>query len=77
MSKFSRDLMQSMKEAAEFAEGRKTGARVTVVEAPDNATIAHLSINLASRGTVKIMTLPALPVDELVGKLKASKHKAR
>ena len=50
---------------------------VTVVEAPDNATIAHLSINLASRGTVKIMTLPALPVDELVGKLKASKHKAR
>ena len=50
---------------------------VTVVEAPDNATITHLSINLGSRGTVKIMTLPALPIDELVGKLKGSKHKTR
>jgi hypothetical protein len=31
MNKFSRDLMQGMKEAAEFAEGKKAAARVHVV----------------------------------------------
>ena len=34
MNKFSRDLMQGMKEAAAFAEGKKAGARVHVVEVP-------------------------------------------
>ena len=29
---------------------------VTIVEAPDNETIAHLSIDLSSRGTVRITT---------------------
>jgi uncharacterized protein with GYD domain len=33
---------------------------VTIVEAPDNETAAHLSIDLGSRGTVNIHTLPAL-----------------
>ncbi len=53
---------------------------ITIVEAPDNETIAHLSIDLGSRGTVKIMTLPAMLVDDLVGKLKGPKqmgHRAR
>lgn len=35
MSKFSDDLMQGMKEAAAFVEGKKTGSRVHVVEVPD------------------------------------------
>ncbi len=35
MNRFSRDLVQGMKEAAEFAEGKKAGARVHVVEVPD------------------------------------------
>jgi putative transcriptional regulator len=35
MNKFSRDLIQAMSEAVAFAEGKKSGARVTVVEAPD------------------------------------------
>jgi uncharacterized protein with GYD domain len=47
---------------------------VTIIEAPDNETIAHLSIDLSSRRTVKIMTLPAIPVSDLVGKLKEPKH---
>ena len=47
---------------------------VTIIEAPDNETIAHLSIDLSSRGTVKIMTLPAIPVSDLVGKLKETKQ---
>ena len=42
---------------------------LTIVEAPDNETIAHLSVDLASRGTVRIMTLPAIPIDSLVQKL--------
>ncbi len=44
---------------------------VTVVEAADNETIAHLSVDLASRGTLKIQTLPASPLPDLVAKLKS------
>jgi uncharacterized protein with GYD domain len=43
---------------------------VTIVEAPDNETVAHLSVDLASRGTVKIQTLPASPLPDLLRKLK-------
>jgi uncharacterized protein with GYD domain len=39
---------------------------VNVVEAPDNLTIARVSAVLASRGSVKIMTLPAIPIDEFI-----------
>jgi putative transcriptional regulator len=35
LNTFSGDLVQGLKEAAEFAEGNRTGARVHVVEAPD------------------------------------------
>ena len=31
---------------------------LTIVEAPDNETIAHLSVDLSSRGTVHITTCP-------------------
>jgi uncharacterized protein with GYD domain len=50
---------------------------ITIVEAPDNATIAHLSIDLSSRRTVKITTLPAISVPELVEKLKGPKQIGR
>ena len=39
---------------------------VNVVEAPDNVTIARISATLASRGSVRIMTLPAIPIDEFI-----------
>ncbi len=42
---------------------------VTIIEAPDNETVAHLSVDLASRGTVKIQTLPASPISDLLKKL--------
>ena len=42
---------------------------LTIVEAPDNETVAHLSVDLASRGTVHITTLPAIAIDSLVEKL--------
>jgi uncharacterized protein with GYD domain len=50
---------------------------LTVVEAPDNETIAHLSVDLGSRGTVKVTSLPAIPVDSLVEKLKSPEQMGR
>jgi uncharacterized protein with GYD domain len=44
---------------------------VTIINGPDNETVAHLSVDLASRGTLKVMTLPAISVDTLVSKLKS------
>jgi uncharacterized protein with GYD domain len=43
---------------------------VNVVEAADNATIARVSAELASRGSIKITTLPAIPIDEFIKSLK-------
>ena len=50
---------------------------LTIVDAPDNETIAHLSVDLASRGTVKITTLPAIPIEMLRDKLKGGKQMGR
>ena len=43
---------------------------VNIVEAPDNATIARVSIELSSRGSVRILTLPAVPIDAFIESLK-------
>jgi|SRR5687767_13309893 uncharacterized protein with GYD domain len=45
---------------------------VSIVEAPDNATIARVSAELGSRGSVKITTLAALPVGEFLASLRRS-----
>ena len=47
---------------------------ITILEAADNETIAHLSVDLASRGTMKIETLPASPLPDLVSKLKSKQQ---
>ncbi|HUO43054.1 MAG TPA: GYD domain-containing protein [Methylomirabilota bacterium] len=39
---------------------------VSIVEAPDNKTIAKVSVELGSRGTILLTTLPALPLKEFV-----------
>ncbi len=39
---------------------------VNVVEAPDNETIARVSAELASRGSIKITTLPAIDIDTFI-----------
>jgi len=39
---------------------------VNVVEAPDNMTIARISAELSSRGSIRVMTMAAIPVDEFV-----------
>ena len=43
---------------------------VNIVEAPDNLTIMKASTEIGSRGSVQILTLPAIPIEELVKKLK-------
>ena len=47
---------------------------VSIIEAPDNETIAHLSVDLSSRGTVRITTLPAIPNTKFLKKLKGQKQ---
>ena len=39
---------------------------VNVVEAPDEATIARVSVSLGARGSTRIETLPALDVEEFL-----------
>ncbi len=43
---------------------------VNVVEAPDNETIARVSMELSSRGSIRLQTLPAIPIDDLIAKFK-------
>ena len=45
---------------------------VTIVEAPDNEVAAHLSVDLGSRGTVNITTLPAIEIADLMRKLQGT-----
>jgi uncharacterized protein with GYD domain len=47
---------------------------ITIVEAPDNETVAHLSIDLGSRGTLEMTTLPAILVPDLLQKLLSPKQ---
>ena len=42
---------------------------VNVVEAPDAATIARVSVTLGARGSAKLQTLTALEIDELLAAL--------
>jgi len=44
---------------------------VSIVECPDNETIARVSVELASRGSVRLLTLPAMPVANFVRNLKS------
>jgi uncharacterized protein with GYD domain len=42
---------------------------VNVVEAPDEQTIARVSLELGSRGTAHYETLVAIPIDEFIAAL--------
>mgnify|MGYP001024340418 FL=1 len=43
---------------------------VSIVEAPDNETISRISVELGSRGTVQIMSLPAIPLDQFIARVR-------
>ena len=42
---------------------------ISVVEAPDDGTMAKVSLELGSRGTARYETLSAIPVDEFIASL--------
>ena len=42
---------------------------VPVLEAPDNETVAKVSVELGARGSVQMMTMPAIPVDAFISRL--------
>ena len=42
---------------------------VNVVQAPDEQTIARVSLELGSRGTAKYETLTAIPIDDFIASL--------
>ncbi len=43
---------------------------VNIVEAPDNDAVFKMSVELGSRGTIKILSMPSITVDELIESLK-------
>jgi uncharacterized protein with GYD domain len=43
---------------------------VNIVEGPDARTLARVSAELASRGTLKVMTMAAIPIDEFIATFK-------
>jgi uncharacterized protein with GYD domain len=43
---------------------------VSIVECPDNETIARVSVELASRGSIRLLTLAATPVANFIRTLK-------
>ena len=43
---------------------------VNVIEAASNDVIARISVELGSRGTLQLMTLPAMSIDDFVARIK-------
>jgi uncharacterized protein with GYD domain len=43
---------------------------VNIVEAPNNDAVFRMSIELGSRGTIKILSMPAIQIDKLIDSLK-------
>ena len=43
---------------------------LNLVEAPDNETVMKMSVEIGSRGSVHLMTLPAMSVEEFIKKIK-------
>lgn len=47
---------------------------VNIIEAPSNEVIARISVELGSRGTVQLTTLPAISIDTFTTMVKDSKN---
>jgi len=43
---------------------------VSIIEAPDNRSVVRVSAELSLRGSVRINSLPALPIEDFLGTLK-------
>jgi len=49
---------------------------INILEAPDNETISRVAIELGSRGTVQLVTLSAIAIDQFEDKLKTGSKKS-
>lgn len=45
---------------------------VNILEAPDNDTIVRMSVEIGSRGSVQLQTMPAVPIDQLIADIKGA-----
>jgi Uncharacterized conserved protein len=43
---------------------------INILEAPDNDSIVRMSVEMGSRGSVQMQTMPAVSIDELISDLK-------
>lgn len=43
---------------------------VNIIEAPNNETVMKMSVELGSRGSLHLLSLPAIPAEDFVKKLK-------
>ena len=43
---------------------------VNIVEAPDNTAIMNMSVQLGARGSVQLLTLAAIPIEDFIKKIK-------
>lgn len=43
---------------------------VNIIEAPDNETVSKMSVELGSRGSVELLSMPAIKVEDFVKRLK-------
>jgi uncharacterized protein with GYD domain len=46
---------------------------VTILEAPDNETVSAISMEMGARGSVQMMTMPAIPLDTFITRLERSR----
>jgi len=45
---------------------------VNVIEAPSNEVMARIAMELGSRGTIKVTTMPGMPIDQFVEMLRSA-----
>ncbi len=45
---------------------------VNVIEAPSNEVMAQIAMELGARGTIKVTTMPGMPIDQFVEMLKSA-----
>ncbi|MHB8793120.1 MAG: GYD domain-containing protein [Thermoleophilia bacterium] len=43
---------------------------INILEAPDNDTIVRMSVEIGSRGSIQLQTMPAVSIDDLIADLK-------
>lgn len=43
---------------------------VNIVEAKDNETVMKMSLEIGARGSVKLMTMPAISISDLIKKIR-------